>query len=156
MVHAYMVCCLQVCWVIISPLLLIAILVAALIDWTKPSYGSIPYPEWAHGVGWTLTLISVLQIPIWFLVIVIRSFFKKYNTGNPLTCTQSWLDRRDLTQDFVHANISILERKDGCKVNMSSKNMTSSTTSSSISSIGSYIGTMQPEPGMRTESKTCI
>merc|ERR1719318_624243 len=28
----------KVCWVVISPLLLIVILVAALIDWTKPSY----------------------------------------------------------------------------------------------------------------------
>jgi len=143
----------KVCWVVISPLLLIVILVAALIDWTKPSYGPIPYPEWAHGVGWALTLISVLQIPIWFLVTVIKSFFKKYNTGCPLKCTQSWLDRRDLTHEFVTANISILDRRDGCKVNMSSKNMTTSTTTSSI---GSYIGTIQPEPGCMNESKTCI
>jgi len=158
----------KVCWVIISPLLLVVILVAALIDWTKPTYGSKPYPDWAHGVGFTLTTISVIQIPFWFMVTIIM----RYTTNNkycPFSCTQAWFERRD--QSDLVTNISFLERRDkfvegtlGSKVSIlqsnyfdssdsSKKNMTTSTTTSSISS---YMGTMQPEPSPVRESNVQI
>eukprot|EP00092_Neocalanus_flemingeri_P036836 GFUD01040097.1.p1 GENE.GFUD01040097.1~~GFUD01040097.1.p1 ORF type:complete len:631 (-),score=180.30 GFUD01040097.1:203-2095(-) len=142
----------KVCWVIISPLLLVVILVAAIADWTKPSYGSTPYPEWAHGVGWTLFALAVLPVPIWFLVSLTSHYTGWFNwfPNSPLCCKQSWLDRRDMANP-VTANISILERRASCKLskisaldNNSMKDMTSSTTTSSIRS---YMGTMQPEPG---------
>ena len=166
--------CLQVCWIIISPLLLVVILVAALIDWTQPSYGPLPYPDWAHGVGWTLTLISVLQIPFWFLLTIILHYSKlsTWFTSSPLCCTQAWVDRRDLTNEMV-TNISILDRRDRCNQSMMGKvsiidtkdwirnssdtkkqNMTTSTTTTSKSSINSYMGTTQPEPGK--ERDICI
>ena len=167
--------CLQVCWIIISPLLLVVILVAALIDWTAPSYGPLPYPDWAHGVGWTLTLISVLQIPFWFLLTVLL-YYSRVSTGwftdSPLCCTQAWVDRRDLANEMV-TNISILDRRDRCNQSMMGKvsiidtkdwirnssdtkkqNMTTSTTTTSKSSINSYMGTTQPEPGK--ERDICI
>jgi len=162
----------KVCWVIISPLLLIVILVAALIDWTKPSYGPLPYPEWAHGVGLALTVVSVIQIPIWFFVTIIMYFTSLSSSESfPFSCTQSWFERRSDPPGLVR-NISFLERKDkfadsttDSKVSMLQsryfnsssdsvkKNMTISTTTSSI---GSYVGTMQPSPGPKRESKTVI
>ena len=155
---------LQVCWVIISPLLLNIILVAALMDWTKPSYGPIPYPGWAHGVGMVLTIISVIQIPIWFIVTLIMRYTRLSSCNScPLSCTQAWLDRREGDLSGMVTNISFLERKDNFHQSKSNskvsilhskyfdgssdsmkKNMTSSTTTSSISS---YMGAMQPEPG---------
>ena len=164
---------LQVCWVIISPLLLIIILVAALVDWTKPSYGPIPYPDWAHGVGMVLTIISVIQIPIWFIVTLIMRYTRLSSCNScPLSCTQAWLDRREGDLSGMVTNISFLERKDNfhqCKSNSKvsilhskyfdgssdsmKKNMTSSTTTSSISS---YMGTLQPEPGPERESDILI
>jgi len=163
----------KVCWVIISPLLLIVILVAALVDWTKPSYGPIPYPDWAHGVGMVLTIISVIQIPFWFIVTLIMRYTRLSSCNScPLSCTQSWLDRREGDLSGMVTNITFLERKDNFHQSKSNsrvsilhtkyfdgssdslkKNMTSSTTTSSISS---YMGTLQPEPGPARESNVQI
>ena len=80
----------------ISPVLLTVILVAALIDWTKPSYGSIQYPEWAHSIGWFLLAISVLQIPAWFLLsLVLHYSGTKWFSTNPLRPARSWEERRE-------------------------------------------------------------
>ena len=44
-------------------------------DWTPPHYeGSqenIYYPDWAHQIGWFLTLVTALQIPIVAIFMVI-------------------------------------------------------------------------------------
>ena len=164
---------LQVCWIIISPLLLMVILVAALIDWTKPSYGPLTYPEWAHGVGFTLTVISVIQIPIWFIITIVMYFtnLSSYDCF-PFSCTKAWFERRREDPSGLVRNISFLHRKEkfadrtmNSKVSMlhsryidssgnsTTRNMTSSTTSSSINS---YMGTLQPEPCPERESKTMI
>jgi len=163
----------KVCWVIISPLLLIIILVAALVDWTKPSYGPIPYPDWAHGVGMVLTIISVIQIPIWFIVTIIMRYTRLSSCNTcPLSSTQSWLDRREGDLSGMVTNLTFLERKDNFHQSKShsrvsilhtkyfdgssdsmKKNMTSSTTTSSIVS---YMGTLQPEPGPDRESNVQI
>jgi len=163
----------KVCWVIISPLLLIIILVAALVDWTKPSYGPLPYPDWAHGVGMVLTIISVIQIPIWFIVTIIMRYSRLSSCNTcPLSSTQSWLDRREGDLSGMVTNLTFLERKDNFHQSKShsrvsilhtkyfdgssdsmKKNMTSSTTTSSIVS---YMGTLQPEPGPDRESNVQI
>ena len=45
------------------PLFLVTILALACYSWENPSYHStVLYPEWAHGVGWFLTLVVVLQV----------------------------------------------------------------------------------------------
>ena len=162
----------QVCWVIISPLLLMVILVAAIIDWTKPSYGSLPYPEWAHGVGFTLTVISVIQIPLWFFITIVMYFTNSFGYESfPFSCTKAWFERRREEPCALVRNVSFLNLNDDCggrtrsKVSMlnyfdSSDNSTSTkknlTVSTTTSSIGSYVGTMQPEPGLDRESKTMI
>lgn len=64
----------KVCWSI-TPVILSAILVIAMVHWVPPTYeGSqetIHYPEWAHHIGWFLTLFIVLQIPIVAIFMVI-------------------------------------------------------------------------------------
>jgi len=86
----------KACWVVISPVLLTVILVAALIDWTKPSYGNIQYPEWAHGIGWFLLALSVLQIPAWFLLsLVLHHSGTKWFSSCPLRPARSWEERRE-------------------------------------------------------------
>ena len=56
----------KICWSI-TPILLTAIFAIACWFWTPPTYkdsthGEVHYPEWAHGVGWFLTLIVALQV----------------------------------------------------------------------------------------------
>jgi len=51
----------KICWVLISSLFLVAIFIAACSEWQLLSYGSVPYPAWAHTIGWELTLLSVVQ-----------------------------------------------------------------------------------------------
>jgi len=72
------------CWSFISPVLLSAILIYALILWTNPAY-----PMWAQGVGWLLAAASVLQIPLWA---IIMTFFYacKGDVGGVLAPTSSW------------------------------------------------------------------
>ena len=36
---------------VISPLALITVFVAGCVTWTRPSYGAVQYPEWAHIIG---------------------------------------------------------------------------------------------------------
>jgi len=161
----------KVCWVIISPMLLMVILVAAIIDWTKPSYGSLPYPEWAHGVGLALTVISVIQIPLWFFITIVMYFtnLSSYDSF-PFSCTKAWFERRLEDPCGLVRNVSFLNLKEASsdcktssKVSMlqsrylnSSDNSTSTTrnltVSTTTSSIGSYVGTMQPEPSSDMET----
>ena len=52
----------RVLWAL-SPLFLVAILARACYSWENPSYhNTVQYPEWAHGVGWFLTLVVSLQV----------------------------------------------------------------------------------------------
>jgi len=165
----------KVCWVIISPLLLMVILVAAIIDWTKPSYGSLPYPEWAHGVGLALTVISVIQIPLWFFITIVMYFTNMSSYKSfPFSCTKAWFERRKDEPCGLVRNVSFLdlnEASSDCKTSSkasmlrsryldSSDNSTSTTrnltVSTTTSSIGSYVGTMQPEPSSDRESKIII
>ncbi|KAK2142031.1 hypothetical protein LSH36_1002g00015 [Paralvinella palmiformis] len=52
----------RICWQYISPLLLAAVLVYSLVDFTRAKYGSYEYPLWADGIGLCMTLASVLPI----------------------------------------------------------------------------------------------
>ena len=53
-------------WIFI-PIILVAIFIIACVNWEKPTYegtiyGVVHYPEWAHYVGWFLTLIVAVQV----------------------------------------------------------------------------------------------
>ena len=87
----------QICWFLISPAALVTVFVAGCATWTKPSYGAVQYPEWAHVIGWLLLAASVVQIPVWFLVMtalsVVEGRCRAWPTFRP---AQSWLDRRQV------------------------------------------------------------
>jgi len=56
----------KICWVVLCPVILSVIFGMALYYWTEPTYGgSIPYPDWAHYVGWGLVGLSAVQVPLW-------------------------------------------------------------------------------------------
>ncbi len=59
------------CWSI-TPVILTAIFVLAAVDWKTPSYGggAVHYTDWVHYVGWALTLLVTLQIPIIAVIMV--------------------------------------------------------------------------------------
>lgn len=66
---------LKICWAI-TPILLTAIFAIAAFYWTPPTYkdslhGEVHYPVWAHSVGWFLTLLVGLQIPVIAIIMVI-------------------------------------------------------------------------------------
>ena len=92
----------QVCWVVISPLFLVVIFLAACYDWHQPSYGSVSYPPWAHTIGWVLTMVSVGQIPFWLLIMSLVSIMEGgWGSWTTFYPTQSWLDRRSKTEDLT-------------------------------------------------------
>ena len=31
----------------------------------------VPYPDWAHAVGWTLVAISAVQVPLWAILMTL-------------------------------------------------------------------------------------
>ena len=36
----------------------------------------VPYPEWAHAIGWTLVGISAVQIPLWAIIMTFYYMIK--------------------------------------------------------------------------------
>jgi solute carrier family 6 amino acid transporter-like protein 5/7/9/14 len=62
----------KLCWGLISPIVLVVIFIIAVVGWEDPMYSQvIPYPFWAHIVGWVLVGISAIQIPFWAIVMTI-------------------------------------------------------------------------------------
>ncbi|XP_069049540.1 sodium- and chloride-dependent neutral and basic amino acid transporter B(0+)-like [Lepisosteus oculatus] len=54
----------RACWFFISPCILIAILFWSLATFTSPSYGSVVYPNWATSIGWCMTAVCLIWIPV--------------------------------------------------------------------------------------------
>eukprot|EP00088_Acartia_fossae_P002002 TRINITY_DN10790_c0_g1_i1.p1 TRINITY_DN10790_c0_g1~~TRINITY_DN10790_c0_g1_i1.p1 ORF type:complete len:615 (-),score=33.84 TRINITY_DN10790_c0_g1_i1:508-2088(-) len=92
------------CWAVTCPLLLLGIIIASIYNWKKPSYGPIPYPDWAHGIGWILAIISIIQIPLWFFIISTIKFCRGKGFTSSLEAEESWLKRRNQspTKDYVN------------------------------------------------------
>ena len=63
------------CWVFVSPVLIFVIWVFTLYDYKTPSYngGAYTYPWWCILLGWFITSLSILPIPIMALVAVAKS-----------------------------------------------------------------------------------
>merc|ERR1719318_869442 len=85
----------KACWVVISPVLLVTIFIASCADWHQPSYGSTPYPTWAHAIGWALTLVSVIQIPFWMFIMMMVSLMSgRLGFWSIFYPADSWVERR--------------------------------------------------------------
>lgn len=64
----------KVTWTVTSPLVLLVIFIFSMVDQNEPvKYGDYEYPPWAIGIGWTITLFVMLQIPFWAIVAVYRA-----------------------------------------------------------------------------------
>ena len=48
----------------VSPLMILGLCIFGWIHHTPLKYGDIPYPPWAHGLGWIIASISLACIPI--------------------------------------------------------------------------------------------
>uniref|UniRef100_A0A3P8V3E7 Sodium- and chloride-dependent GABA transporter 3-like n=1 Tax=Cynoglossus semilaevis TaxID=244447 RepID=A0A3P8V3E7_CYNSE len=56
----------KVCWKYIIPLLSLISFVLYLVDYQHLKINdSYVYPDWANALGWTMTLSSVLMVPLW-------------------------------------------------------------------------------------------
>jgi len=59
-------------WTVISPLFLLVIFISSIVSWTDPKYNKVvPYPDWAHAVGWAIVGLSAVQIPLWAILMTI-------------------------------------------------------------------------------------
>ncbi|XP_053130153.1 sodium- and chloride-dependent neutral and basic amino acid transporter B(0+) [Hemicordylus capensis] len=54
----------RVCWFVITPCLLIAILIWSLVTFEAPTFGKIVYPTWGSAVGWCMISFCLIWIPI--------------------------------------------------------------------------------------------
>ncbi|KAH0947338.1 hypothetical protein HN011_003803 [Eciton burchellii] len=70
----------RICWLIVTPLILITIFVYTVATLLPVTYGGTPLPASAHAAGWTLLCIGTLQIPLWMLITMLKN--------RKLPCTQ--------------------------------------------------------------------
>ncbi|XP_060928283.1 sodium- and chloride-dependent GABA transporter 1 [Limanda limanda] len=56
--------CFRVCWLVFSPVLVMCILISSIVQYTPVQYGKYNYPLWAEYVGWCISLVSIVWIPV--------------------------------------------------------------------------------------------
>ncbi|XP_020706820.2 sodium-dependent nutrient amino acid transporter 1-like [Athalia rosae] len=61
----------RICWGVVTPFLLAAILIYTIAIMEPLKYGGIPYPDSAHAAGWLMMSFGALQIPFWMIVTMI-------------------------------------------------------------------------------------
>ncbi|XP_018604595.2 sodium- and chloride-dependent GABA transporter 1 [Scleropages formosus] len=55
----------QICWLVVSPLLVLCILISSIVQYTPARYGkTYTYPAWAEVLGWFISLLSIVWIPL--------------------------------------------------------------------------------------------
>ncbi|XP_068082060.1 sodium-dependent proline transporter-like [Anabrus simplex] len=59
-------------WGFFAPVILLCIFVYSLVGFKPLNYESYDYPDWADAIGWGLACLSMLQIPGWAIVIVLK------------------------------------------------------------------------------------
>lgn len=69
------------CWLIASPLLIMAVWVFSLIDYEPPTYhkGEYQYPWWAEAVGWGIASLSLVCIPAFAVYVLIQAEGKTFS-----------------------------------------------------------------------------
>ncbi|XP_014092924.1 sodium-dependent nutrient amino acid transporter 1 isoform X2 [Bactrocera oleae] len=60
------------CWAFITPSIMTLILIYFYATYESLTYNNVQYPNWAYALGWTITALGVLQVPIWAIVAIIR------------------------------------------------------------------------------------
>ncbi|XP_023269331.1 sodium- and chloride-dependent GABA transporter 1-like isoform X1 [Seriola lalandi dorsalis] len=54
----------RLCWLVLCPMLVLCILISSIVQYTPVHYGKYPYPVWAEWVGWGVSLVSIVWIPL--------------------------------------------------------------------------------------------
>lgn len=49
-----------------------AIFIYSLIDFKPLTYENYDYPDWADSIGWGLSCLSIIQIPLWAIICICR------------------------------------------------------------------------------------
>ncbi|KAH8266665.1 hypothetical protein KR018_008020 [Drosophila ironensis] len=62
----------RLCWSIITPLVMTVILIYFYATYQPLTYNNVIYPTWAYSIGWVITSLGILQLPIWMIVAIIR------------------------------------------------------------------------------------
>ncbi|KAL5286833.1 hypothetical protein ACFFRR_008065 [Megaselia abdita] len=57
----------RICWKFISPIFLLGILIFTVLNYKEMLGNEYEYPEWVHTAGWTLTMSTLMFIPIYML-----------------------------------------------------------------------------------------
>ncbi|XP_033646292.1 sodium- and chloride-dependent glycine transporter 1-like [Asterias rubens] len=52
----------KVCWMFVTPVIIVGIMIFSFIDYTPAVNGIYTFPPWAEAIGWTLTLSSLLYV----------------------------------------------------------------------------------------------
>ncbi|KAK7934124.1 hypothetical protein WMY93_005020 [Mugilogobius chulae] len=54
----------RLCWLLLCPVLVLCILVSSIVQYTPVRYGKYKYPNWADSLGWAVSLVSIIWIPL--------------------------------------------------------------------------------------------
>ncbi|XP_072289762.1 sodium- and chloride-dependent GABA transporter 1 isoform X2 [Eucyclogobius newberryi] len=54
----------RLCWLFLCPVMVLCILVSSIVLYTPVRYGKYKYPNWADSVGWAISLLSIIWIPL--------------------------------------------------------------------------------------------
>uniref|UniRef100_A0A3P8U9M3 Transporter n=1 Tax=Amphiprion percula TaxID=161767 RepID=A0A3P8U9M3_AMPPE len=54
----------RACWLLLCPMLVLCILISSVVQYTPAHYGKYTYPVWAEGLGWGVSLVSIMWIPL--------------------------------------------------------------------------------------------
>ncbi|XP_034728087.1 sodium- and chloride-dependent GABA transporter ine isoform X2 [Etheostoma cragini] len=54
----------RLCWLLLCPLLVLCILISSIVQYTPAHYEKYTYPRWAEVVGWGVSLVSIVWIPL--------------------------------------------------------------------------------------------
>ncbi|KAK3780834.1 hypothetical protein RRG08_059477 [Elysia crispata] len=57
----------KVCWMFLSPALVLFILIFAIVDYSPATYGSYKYSSGGEALGWLMVAASAVWIPIWII-----------------------------------------------------------------------------------------
>ena len=81
----------RILWAII-PVVLIILFASACFFWESPSYnhGKIHYSDWAHSVGWFLTILVCVQIPLGAVIVSIRKVMRGEGPGSVFRPEEEW------------------------------------------------------------------
>ncbi|XP_076587827.1 sodium- and chloride-dependent GABA transporter 1 isoform X1 [Chaetodon auriga] len=54
----------RLCWLVLCPMLVLCILTSSIAQYSPARYGTYTYPLWAEWVGWGVSLVSIVWIPL--------------------------------------------------------------------------------------------